>query len=95
MAERMKNMVLTIADSSLVEVTVDSESLLKLVRELEDSICKFLRTELHNSSIALQLKVRERHDEGRVYTQQDMLRELQKDDAIVQSLINELGLELA
>ena len=95
MAERMKNMVLTIADSPLVEVTVDSESLLKLVRELEDSICKFLRTELHNSSIALQLKVRERHDEGRVYTQQDMLRELQKDDAMVQSLINELGLELA
>ena len=95
MAERMKNMVLTIADSPLVEVTVDSESLLKLVRELEDSICKFLRTELHNSSITLQLKVRERHDEGRVYTQQDMLRELQKDDAMVQSLINELGLELA
>ena len=94
LAERLKNMILTLRDNHQVEVMVDSKPLLEMMKSAEDSMLAFLREELHNQFITLQYKVRPRNDTTRVYTPREMLQEMQKEDNNVQILVKELGLEL-
>ncbi len=80
---------------SLIEVTLDNAFQQNKIEEIQPELLAFLRTELRNSSIILQiaLTAKEQSD-SRVFTAEDKLQDLLKENTALLNLMEALDLDL-
>ena len=94
-ATRMKNMNPVITDFPNVEVIVDNDLIKKEMEDIHKSITKTLQIYLHNTKIALSIRIAERQERIIVLTRREQFELLRKKNPAVEKLRQAFDLELA
>ena len=94
-ATRMKNMNPVITDFPNVEVIVDNDLIKKEMEDIHKSITKTLQIYLHNTKIALSIRIAEHQERIKVLSRREQFELLSKKNPAVEKLRQAFDLELA
>ena len=92
-AQRIRMLQPTIADPSSIEITVNNPQIINELNDLKADLERFLQSSLQNNTINLSFQLSEQKDVQRSYNKQELLREMEKMNPTLNSLIKELELE--
>lgn len=94
MAARMKNMNPFMTGPEQIRVEVENEQVKQDLLEISDNLIRFMRKELHNSHLQLEVALLDLHKTQRAYTKREQLEAIIKKYPDVEQLRKELKLEL-
>ena len=92
-AQRIRMLQPTIAGPSSIEITVNNPQIINELNDLKADLERFLQSSLQNNTINLSFQLSEQKDVQRSYSKQELLREMEKMNPTLNSLIKELELE--
>ena len=96
MSARMRNMTLEVAPGSKrVTVPVENEQVMKYMQQMQPQVEQYLRNELQNDFVALDLKLVAREAQTRAYSPKEQLAAMLKDNPALETLRQTFKLELA
>lgn len=93
MAARMKNMNPFMAGPEQIRVEVENEQVKQDLLEISNDLIRFMRKELHNSHLQLEVALLDLHKTQRAYTKREQLEAIIKKYPDVEQLRKELKLE--
>ena len=94
MAGRMKNMRPKLLDDHTFEVVVENELVGKSMQTMSQRIVTHMRTQLHNSKIAMTVRVMQENDVKRAYGRVDQFKMMSQKNPALLKLKEIFGLEL-
>ena len=94
-AGRMKNIQPVIADNWVVEVPVENEMVIPFMQPLVPGLTDYLRKQLHNAAITLNLRIIKKEEQRQVYSRKEAYGLLIKENKNFQNLVQALKLEMA
>lgn len=94
-AARMMNMQPKLLNETDFEVAVDNDMVAKNMAGLKSRIEAYLRENLHNRKITMQVRVSEANENVRAYSHVERFQMMSKKNPCLQKLKEELGLELS
>ena len=94
-AGRMKNIQPVIADNWVVEVPVENEMVIPFMQPLVPGLTAYLRKQLHNAAITLNLRIIKKEEQRQVYSRKEAYGLLIKENKNFQNLVQALKLEMA
>ena len=94
MAGRMKNMRPKLLDDHTFEVVVENELVGKSMQTISQRIVTHMRTQLHNSKIAMTVRVMQENDVKRAYGRVDQFKMMSQKNPALLKLKEIFGLEL-
>ena len=94
-AGRMRNMNPKLKSDWTIEITVPNEMVEQYLRDIQVSIRNYLRTQLRNDLINLQIQVDQNSEEHKAFSRVEQLQDMLKRSPELEFLRKELGLELA
>lgn len=94
LAQRMKNMEVTIKDYPQVEVVVSNQQLLTQMNNIKGRIRATLCGKLDNGSINLTIRLAEAEEIKPMLTKKELLEKLRKENAAIEKLCKSLNLQL-
>ena len=96
MSARMRNMTLEVAPGSKrVTVPVENEQVMKYMQQMQPQVEQYLRNELQNDFVALDLKLVAREAQTRAYSPKEQFAAMLKDNPALETLRQTFKLELA
>ncbi len=95
MAARLKNMKLRLTEPFIVKVLVDNEQVAEQLQSIKNELLDYLRVELHNGKITLNVSVSEETMAHRAYSKKEQFEALLQKSEHLRSLCKDLQLELA
>ena len=96
MSARMRNMTLEVAPGSKrVTVPVENEQVMKYMQQMQPQVEQYLRNELQNDFVALDLKLVAREAQTRAYSPKEQFAAMLKDSPALETLRQTFKLELA
>lgn len=94
-AGRMKAIIPKLKDDSNFEITVDNEFVQKYMLNLKPRIEEFLRKQLHNTNICMQIRISEAKEIVKTYNKMEQFQLMSKKNPNLQRLHEIFGLELS
>ncbi len=94
-AGRMTNMQPQLVGDAVFEIVVDSEHVKDFLQPLVPQVEAYLRTNLHNRKIRMQMRVREEGEKVRAYSHVERFQMMSEKNPCLLKLKNVFGLELA
>lgn len=91
---RIKNLMPMITDFPNVEVIVESNDMKERLTSLAKRIQRTLQIDLNNSAITLNIRLARPEEVKKVLTRQEILENMQKDNAAISKMCKELNLEI-
>ena len=96
MSARMRNMTLEVGPGSKrVTVPVENEQVMKYMQQMQPQVEQYLRNELQNDFVALDLKLVAREAQTRAYSPKEQFAAMLKDNPALETLRQTFKLELA
>lgn len=93
-AGRMKDMLPKLINDTTFEVAVNNKLVENKMRQMAGQIEQYIRVQLHNSKIVMQVRLCEEQERRRVYGRVEQFQMMAKKNPVLQSLKEAFGLEL-
>lgn len=91
---RMKNIEPIICKDWVIDVPVENEQVIKFMEPIRNALTNHLRTNLHNTHIALNFRLIKRTEQHRHYTRKEQFEAMMKKNPALVTLVREFNLAL-